>query len=111
MWRSFESAIVNFPSPAVFRDRPLVVTAQRNYSAHDVEDLLAAIGFSAGVEPFRRRAVPKMSYFQAPMVLTTCINGVGIDTPEQLVYWDGNFDAEPAPQPALRPTHRRGGMT
>ncbi|KAG0536606.1 hypothetical protein BDA96_03G078000 [Sorghum bicolor] len=96
MWRSFESSIVNFPSPAVFGDRPLVVTAQRNYSAYDVEDLLAAAGFSAGVEPFRRRAVPKMNYFQAPMVPTTCINGVRKNnTPEQLVYWDGDFDAEP----------------
>jgi len=96
MWRSFESSIVNFPSPAVFGDRPLVVTARRNYSAYDVEDLLADIGFGAGVEPFTRRAVPKTSSFQAPMVPTTCINGVGNnDTPEQLVYWDGDFDAEP----------------
>jgi len=96
MWRSFESSIVNIPSPSVFGDRPLVVTARRNYSAYDVEDLLADIGFGAGVEPFTRRAVPKMSSFQAPMVPTTCINGVGNnDTPEQLVYWDGDFDAEP----------------
>jgi pimeloyl-ACP methyl ester carboxylesterase len=96
MWRSFESSIVNFPSTAVFGDRPLVVTARRNYSAYDVEDLLVAIGFGAGVEPFRRRSVPKMNYFQAPMVPTTCINGVRKNnTPEQLVYWDGDFDAEP----------------
>ena len=96
MWRSFESSIINFPSPAVFGDRPLVVTARRNYSAYDVEDLLVAIGFGAGVEPFRRRSVPKMNYFQAPMVPTTCINGVRKNnTPEQLVYWDGDFDAEP----------------
>ncbi|CAD6239591.1 unnamed protein product [Miscanthus lutarioriparius] len=96
MWRSFESSIVNIPSPAVFGDRPLVVTARRNYSAYDVEDLLADIGFGAGVEPFTRRAVPKMTSFQAPMVPTTCINGVGNNgTPEQLVYWDGDFDAEP----------------
>jgi len=36
-----------------------------------------------------------MGYFQAPMVPTTCLNGVGIETPEQLVYWDGDFDADP----------------
>ncbi|NP_001146423.1 Lecithin-cholesterol acyltransferase-like 1 [Zea mays] len=95
MWRTFESSLVNFPSPAVFGRRPLVVTARRNYSAYDLEDLLVAVGYGAGVEPFRRRAVPKMSYFQAPMVPTTCMNGVGNDTPEQLVYWDGDFDATP----------------
>ena len=95
MWRTFESAIVNFPSPTLFGSRPLVITRERNYSAHDMEDFLAATGYSAAVEPFRRRSVPKMGYFQAPMVPTTCLNGVGIETPEQLVYWDGDFDAEP----------------
>jgi lysophospholipase-3 len=95
MWRTFESAIVNFRSPTLFGSRPLVITRERNYSAHDMEDFLAATGYSAAVEPFRRRSVPMMGYFQAPMVPTTCLNGVGIETPEQLVYWDGDFDAEP----------------
>ncbi|RCV24611.1 hypothetical protein SEVIR_5G097700v4 [Setaria viridis] len=95
MWRSFESAILNFPSPAVFGRRPVVVTRERNYSAHDMEEFLAAVGAGAAVEPFRRRAVPRMRYFQAPMVPTTCINGVGNETPEQLVYWDGDFDKVP----------------
>jgi len=95
MWRTFESAVGNFPSPAVFGHRPLVITKDRNYSAHEMEDFLAATVYGAAVEPFRRRVVPKMGYFQAPMVPTTCLNGVGIETPEQLVYWDGDFDAEP----------------
>lgn len=51
-----------------------------------MEDFLAAVGFSDSVEPFRRRMVPKMSYFEAPMVPVTCINGVGIKTAKQLVY-------------------------
>ncbi|KAF8662883.1 hypothetical protein HU200_055464 [Digitaria exilis] len=96
MWRTFESSIVNFPSPAVFgRSKPVVITRERNFTAGEMEELIAAVGYAAGVEPFRRRAVPKMNYFEAPMVPTTCINGVGNDTPEQLVYWDGDFDAEP----------------
>ncbi|KAF8644607.1 hypothetical protein HU200_066390 [Digitaria exilis] len=66
MWRSFETGIT-----------PLVITQPRNYSAQDMEDLLAAIGFVDGIEPFTRRMVPKMHYFQAPMVPMTCINGVG----------------------------------
>ena len=80
MWRTFETAIVNFPSPAVFGRRPIVITRERNYSAHDMEDFLAATGYGAAVEPFRRRVVPKMGYFQAPMVPTTCLNGVVTST-------------------------------
>ncbi|TVU21969.1 hypothetical protein EJB05_31641 [Eragrostis curvula] len=96
MWRSFESAIVNFPSPAVFGDdKPLVITKRRNYTARDMADLLADVGAAGAVEPFRRRAVPRMNCFEAPMVPVTCINGVGVNTTEQLVYWDGDFDKEP----------------
>ncbi|CAO2204670.1 unnamed protein product [Urochloa humidicola] len=96
MWRSFESSVSNFPSPAVFgRRAPLVITGRRNYTAADMEELLAAVGSGAAAEPFRRRTVPKQqaSRFEAPMVPTTCVNGVRNDTPEQLVYWD--FDAGP----------------
>lgn len=71
---------MNFPSPAVFGHKPLVVTKQRNYSAYDMEDFLAAIGFSEGIEPFRKRAMPKMKNFEAPMVPMTCINGVSNKT-------------------------------
>ncbi|KAL6639387.1 hypothetical protein ACP70R_023117 [Stipagrostis hirtigluma subsp. patula] len=95
MWRSFESAIANLPSPTVFGHMPLVITKKRNYSAYDMEDLLTAIGFGHGIEPFKRRAVPKMHYFQAPMVPVTCINGVGNKTPLQLIYWESDFNEPP----------------
>lgn len=95
MWRSFETSIVNVPSPGVFGHEPIVVTKRRNYSAYDLEDLLAAIGFSDGIEPFRRRTIARMNYIEAPMVPLTCINAVGKRTPRQFVYWDGNFDDEP----------------
>ncbi|CAL5010552.1 unnamed protein product [Urochloa decumbens] len=94
-WRSFESALVDLPSQAVFGHEPLVITKLRNYSAYDIEDLLTAIGFREGIQPFKRRAVPKTQSFQAPMVPVTCINGVGNRTPRQLIYWDGDFDASP----------------
>ena len=63
MWRTFESAIVNFPAPAVFGRKPLVITKDRNYSAHDMEDFLAATGYGAAVEPFRRRESPQDGLF------------------------------------------------
>nr|CAB3497509.1 unnamed protein product [Digitaria exilis] len=95
MWRSFETGITDLPSPEVFGHKPLVITQPRNYSAQDMEDLLAAIGFVDGIEPFTRRMVPKMHYFQAPMVPMTCINGVGNRTPKQLVFWEGDYDRAP----------------
>uniref|UniRef100_A0A0E0K1Q8 Uncharacterized protein n=1 Tax=Oryza punctata TaxID=4537 RepID=A0A0E0K1Q8_ORYPU len=84
MWRSFETSIL--PSPRVFGHKTIVITKQRNYSTYDVEDLLATIGFSAGIKPFRRRMVARMNYFEAPKVPLTCINEVGKRTPRQLVY-------------------------
>ncbi|XP_012699620.2 lecithin-cholesterol acyltransferase-like 1 [Setaria italica] len=95
MWRSFETGIVDLPSPKVFGHMPLVITEQRNYSAYDMEDFLVAIGFGDSVEPFRRRMVPKMRYFKVPMVPVTCINGVGIRTAKQLVYWKSDYDRSP----------------
>uniref|UniRef100_A0A0A9AEM0 Uncharacterized protein n=1 Tax=Arundo donax TaxID=35708 RepID=A0A0A9AEM0_ARUDO len=95
MWRSFESAIMNFPSPTVFGHKPLVITRQRNYSAYDMEHFLTALGFSEAVEPFKKRAIPQMNYFKAPMVPMTSINGVGNKTPLQLIFWENDFDSSP----------------
>ncbi|KAL6611307.1 hypothetical protein ACP70R_039235 [Stipagrostis hirtigluma subsp. patula] len=95
MWRSFETAIMFLPSREVFRHKPLVITKKRNYTTYDMEEILKAIGFSGGVQAFKRRALPNMLYFQAPMVPVTCINGVGNRTPQQLIYWDSNFSASP----------------
>ncbi|GJN37504.1 hypothetical protein PR202_gb26472 [Eleusine coracana subsp. coracana] len=102
MWRTFESALFGFPSPAVFTNtKPVVVTQKRNYTARerDMEDLLADVGAGDAVEPFRRRRRQLPSRSAAPpmpvVVPVTCVNGVGTNTPEQMVYWDGDFDAAP----------------
>uniref|UniRef100_A0A0D9VHP8 Serine aminopeptidase S33 domain-containing protein n=1 Tax=Leersia perrieri TaxID=77586 RepID=A0A0D9VHP8_9ORYZ len=68
MWRSFETSIINIPSTKAYGHKPIVITKQRNYSAYDMEDLLTDIGFEHAIEPFRRRVMPKMNYFKAPMV-------------------------------------------
>jgi hypothetical protein len=41
------------------------------------------------------RVLPVTLSFGAPAVPMTCINGIGVPTPETLVYWDGNFGAKP----------------
>lgn len=51
----------------VFRHEPIVVTKDRNYSAYDIKQLLAAIGLGDSIEPFTRLMVPKMDYLEAPM--------------------------------------------
>ncbi|KAK1651681.1 hypothetical protein QYE76_069486 [Lolium multiflorum] len=95
MWRTFASSILSMPSPWVFGDKPLIITKHRNYTAYDYSDFLTALGFSNGLMPFMKRVLPKMKRIDAPMVPTTYLSGIGVQTPEQEVYMDGNFDVAP----------------
>jgi lysophospholipase-3 len=91
-------ALVTLPSPVVFGvgTPPLVVTRDRNYTASDVSEFLTAIGVPPlGVTLYETRALPVQLGFRAPVVPTTCVNGVGVSTMKQLVYWDGNFSETP----------------
>ncbi|XP_040256671.2 lecithin-cholesterol acyltransferase-like 1 [Aegilops tauschii subsp. strangulata] len=89
MWRTFASALLFLPSSLVFGHRPLVITKNKNYSAYDYKDFLTAIGLNTEV---MQRVLSTKLRVDAPMVLITYLNGVGVQTPEQAVYWDGNFD-------------------
>ncbi|KAF8718365.1 hypothetical protein HU200_025345 [Digitaria exilis] len=95
MWWTLEIAVANLPSPEVFGRRPLVITSQRNYTAYDITELLATTGSGNGVIAFRDRERAKMDYFEAPMVPMTYMNGVGVQTPEQLIYSEDDFDRDP----------------
>uniref|UniRef100_A0A0D9XI13 Lecithin-cholesterol acyltransferase-like 1 n=1 Tax=Leersia perrieri TaxID=77586 RepID=A0A0D9XI13_9ORYZ len=92
-WRSVPSKFTALPSPKVFdRDMPLVITRGRNYTAHDIPEFMMAVGLPAfEVTLYETRTLPVAMNFRAPVVPTTCINGVGVPTVEKLVYWDGNF--------------------
>ncbi|XP_037489860.1 lecithin-cholesterol acyltransferase-like 1 [Triticum dicoccoides] len=92
MWRTFASALLFLPSSPVFGHMPLVITKNKNYSAYDYKDLLAAIGLNTEVV---ERVLSAKLRVDAPMVPTTYLNGVGVQTPEQAIYWDGNFDVAP----------------
>ncbi|KAL6640080.1 hypothetical protein ACP70R_022390 [Stipagrostis hirtigluma subsp. patula] len=94
---SSASAFTALPSPKVFgAGTPLVVTRARNYTARDVPELLAAMGLPPqAVALYEARALPVALGFQAPVVPTTCVNGVGVPTMETLVYWDGDFGEDP----------------
>ncbi|WVZ95297.1 hypothetical protein U9M48_041081 [Paspalum notatum var. saurae] len=94
---SIPSLFMALPSPKVFGpETPMVVTRARNYSAHDVPAFLAALGLPPlAATLYETRALPVKLGFRAPLVPTTCVNGVGVPTMEQLVYWDGNFSETP----------------
>nr|CAB3482799.1 unnamed protein product [Digitaria exilis] len=94
--RSFASPLTMLPSPKVFgRAPPLVVTRDKNYSAFDLTEFLADVGFSDAAARYQRRALPVTLAIRAPLVPTTCVVGVGLPTPVQLTFWDGDFGKMP----------------
>ncbi|KAM3215595.1 hypothetical protein ACQJBY_067555 [Aegilops geniculata] len=94
--RSFASIFSLLPSPRVYGRTPLVITRDRNYSADDMPEYLAAAGFSGDeVARYRTRALPVTLSLRAPLVPMTAMNGVGVPTVDRLVFWDGNLSGKP----------------
>nr|BAK04441.1 predicted protein [Hordeum vulgare subsp. vulgare] len=92
MWRTFASTLLSLPSPMAFGHRPIVITKHRNYSAYDYKDFLTTLGLNTQIV---QRVLSMKLRIDPPMVPTTYLNGVGVKTPEQVVYRDGNFDVPP----------------
>ncbi|CAN6170159.1 unnamed protein product [Urochloa humidicola] len=94
--RSFASVFSLLPSPKMYGDTPLVITRSKNYSAENILEFLAAVGFSdEEVARYRTRVLPLTLNFRAPVVPMTSINGFGVPTVDKVVYWDGNFTGKP----------------
>ncbi|RDX89763.1 Lecithin-cholesterol acyltransferase-like 1 [Mucuna pruriens] len=96
--RSSESNLWLLPNPQVFGpQKPIVITPNRTYSAHDMVDFLKDIGFPQGVYPYETRILPLIGniHLQAPLVPITCIMGTGVRTLETLFYRNGDFDERP----------------
>ena len=53
---------------AVFGDRPLVVTKNVTYTAHNIAEFFEAVGFPEGVRPYVTRVLPAWEALPAPMV-------------------------------------------
>ncbi|XP_047044390.1 lecithin-cholesterol acyltransferase-like 1 [Lolium rigidum] len=60
-----------------------------------VKDLVQHASEKNANKPVIFRVLPTNMRVEAPMVPTTYLNGVGIQTTKQVVYWDGNFDVSP----------------
>ncbi|GJN30776.1 hypothetical protein PR202_gb19113 [Eleusine coracana subsp. coracana] len=94
--RSQQSALWRLPTPPVFGDRPLVVTAIETYTARDVAAFLEDIGFAEGVRPYVTRVLPIWRDLPAPLVPVTSVIGVGVATPETFVFrTEEGFEGEP----------------
>ncbi|XP_037420093.1 lecithin-cholesterol acyltransferase-like 1 [Triticum dicoccoides] len=93
--RSQQSALWRLPTPAVFGDRPLVVTKNATYTAHNIAEFFEAVGFPEGVRPYVTRVLPAWEALPAPMVPVTSIIGVGVSTPETFVYGEDGFAGTP----------------
>ncbi|GLT93617.1 hypothetical protein SLE2022_114000 [Rubroshorea leprosula] len=94
--RSSESNLWLLPSPKLFdRQKPLVITPNSSYSAHEIAQFLADIGFPEGIHPYKSRILPLIEELKAPEVPVTSITGCGLRTPETLFYGETGFDRQP----------------
>ncbi|XP_062164162.1 lecithin-cholesterol acyltransferase-like 1 [Alnus glutinosa] len=94
--RSSESNLWLMPNPKLFgRQKPLVITPNTTYSAHDIAQFLNDMGFPQGVYPYKSRILPLIDKYAAPGVPITCIIGSGVRTPETLFYGKSGFDEQP----------------
>ncbi|XP_048527695.1 lecithin-cholesterol acyltransferase-like 1 [Triticum urartu] len=96
-YRSLQSSLWPLPSAKVFgAGQPLVSTKRRNYSASDVVGFLRDIGFGEGVRPYESRVLPLFEELPVcPRVPVTCVVGVGVPTPERMVYPRDDFEGTP----------------
>ncbi|GMH03199.1 hypothetical protein Nepgr_005038 [Nepenthes gracilis] len=95
--RSSESNLWLMPSPKSFgRSKPLVITPNVTYTAHDIAEFLNDIGFSDGIRPYETRILPLTERLIAPNVPVTCVVGAGVRTPESLFYDVKGFDEQPS---------------
>jgi lysophospholipase-3 len=92
--RTLASRFTALPSPIGFGDdTPLVVTRNKSYAASDMPAFLAAAGLPPyAVRLYETRELPVALSLRAPLVPVTCVNGIGLPTPETLVYRDGLDD-------------------
>lgn len=94
--RSSESNLWLMPNPKLFRsEKPIVITPNATYSAHNIPQFLNDIGFPEGIHPFKTRILAMMDQLEAPGVPITCVIGTGVSTAETLYYDKRGFDEQP----------------
>lgn len=94
--RSSESNLWLMPNPKLFRsEKPIVITPNTTYSAHNIPQFLNDIGFPEGIHPFKTRILAMMDQLEAPGVPITCVIGTGVSTAETLYYDKRSFDEQP----------------
>ena len=92
--RSYESNFWLLPAPAVYKNRVVASTNQRNYTTQDYEAFFNDIRFEEGYEQWKRLA-QYTSELQFPGVNVTHFYGTGVKTPRKMNWPDANFDKPP----------------
>ncbi|GAU96520.1 hypothetical protein RvY_07951 [Ramazzottius varieornatus] len=71
----------------------LVSTPERNYTIHDMQAMFHDMNYDDGWEMWKRTA--NLVDLSPPGVKMYCMYGVGIDTPESMVFGRGQFPDKP----------------
>ena len=96
--RSYESNFWLLPNKALWSSTEVLVsTPARNYTAHDVPELLQDAGFEEGPAIYKRfERDPALTDLSDPGVAVHVRYGVGVDTPESFRYDKaGDFNTVP----------------
>lgn len=96
--RTYESNAYLMPSPNVWLDDPIIITENRTYTAGQAVELFQDLNFPQGAQMYNlvKDTTP---FTQPPNVLTFCVYGNNVSTPEHFVYAPGAF---PDGQPTVR---------
>uniref|UniRef100_A0AC35FUL1 Uncharacterized protein n=1 Tax=Panagrolaimus sp. PS1159 TaxID=55785 RepID=A0AC35FUL1_9BILA len=96
MQRSFTSSAFLYPHSNLWKkDEYFAVTAEKNYSAHNVKEFFTDINYLTGLEQYNL-ANPTL-ILESPGIETHCIYGAKVQTPESFTWKKGYFpDYQPA---------------
>ena len=77
------------PDPTVWKDKVIVETPTRSYTARDYKDLFTDIGYPVGFTMYSSGIADINAGYPAPKVPVYCFYGTGLDTPEKFHYSQG----------------------
>jgi pimeloyl-ACP methyl ester carboxylesterase len=94
--RSYETTYWLSPVPSVFKDRVLVTSPSRNYTAQDYDDFFSDVNFTVGKKLMNRVAgLTAQKLGDHPGVKVHCLYSLGVPTPERYVYRSSDWSQDP----------------
>jgi pimeloyl-ACP methyl ester carboxylesterase len=94
--RSYETNFWLAPVPSVFKDKVLVTSPSRNYTAQDYDDFFVDIKYPVGRKLMKRVAgLTGPTLANHPGVKVHCLHSLGVPTPERFVYSSSDWSQNP----------------